>query len=86
MNDKIKVGIWGLGRAGLNMHAQELKRYPEQFKIHSGIDTDPERNELLSSKYGAKTTWRIVSAPCPLANTSSSKSQSPSPMLTDSSS
>ena len=55
MNDKIKVGIWGLGRAGLNMHAQELKRYPEQFKIHSGIDTDPERNELLSSKYGAKT-------------------------------
>ncbi|WPJ95259.1 Gfo/Idh/MocA family oxidoreductase [Coraliomargarita algicola] len=54
MTDTIKVGIWGLGRAGLNMHAAELGLYPEQFELHSGIDIDPARNQILVEKYGAK--------------------------------
>jgi predicted dehydrogenase len=55
MTDKIKVGIWGLGRAGLNMHAHELTIYPEQFVVHSGIDIDLARNQSLADQFGAKT-------------------------------
>ena len=28
----IKVGLWGIGRAGHNMHCSEMDQYPE-FKI-----------------------------------------------------
>ncbi|MDQ8192880.1 Gfo/Idh/MocA family oxidoreductase [Coraliomargarita sp. SDUM461004] len=55
MTDQIKVGIWGLGRAGLNMHASELALYPQLFTIHSGYDLDLERNRILETKYGART-------------------------------
>ncbi|HBR94556.1 MAG TPA: hypothetical protein DEA90_10370 [Opitutae bacterium] len=55
MTDKIKVGIWGLGRAGLNMHAAEIANYPEQFELHSGIDIDPARNQSLTDTYRVPT-------------------------------
>ena len=55
MSDKIKVGIWGLGRAGLNMHAQELEKYTEMYEIFSGIDTEAERRKIFAEKTGAKT-------------------------------
>jgi len=55
VSDKIKVGIWGLGRAGLNMHTPELEKYPEMYEIFSGMDTDAERCKIFSEKTGAKT-------------------------------
>ena len=55
MSGKIKVGIWGLGRAGQKMHALELRKYPEMYEIHSGMDIDPERNRLFAENTGAKT-------------------------------
>jgi predicted dehydrogenase len=55
MSDKIKVGIWGLGRAGLNMHSTELEKYTDMYEIYSGMDTDPERNKIFAEKTGAKT-------------------------------
>lgn len=55
MSAKIKVGIWGLGRAGLNMHAAELKKYPDMYEIHSGMDTDAERNRIFAEETGART-------------------------------
>ncbi|MGE9292944.1 MAG: Gfo/Idh/MocA family protein, partial [Puniceicoccales bacterium] len=53
MSEKIKVGIWGLGRAGLITHVSELQQYPQQFEIRAGMDIDPERNRIFSEKTGA---------------------------------
>ncbi len=55
MANKIKVGIWGLGRAGLNMHTPELEKYPEMYEIFSGMDTEAERCKIFAEKTGAKT-------------------------------
>ena len=40
---KIKVGIWGLGRAGFSMHVNELKALPNEFEIVAGCDIAQER-------------------------------------------
>ena len=50
MSSKIKIGIWGLGRAGNCMHAQEINMYPEMFEIAAVCDIDPERCELIKEK------------------------------------
>jgi len=54
MSNKIKVGIWGLGRAGSIMHTLELQKYSEMYEIFSGIDTEPERRERFAKKTGAR--------------------------------
>jgi len=54
MTEKIKVGIWGLGRAGLNMHAPEVRLFPELFELTAGMDTDPERRRIFTEKYGVR--------------------------------
>lgn len=54
MSDKIKVGIWGLGRAGINMHTVELQKYPEMYEIVAGMDTDAEHRKIFTEKSGAK--------------------------------
>ena len=43
MAGKIRVGIWGLGRAGNGMHIHELGLYPDMFEIVAGCDWDPAR-------------------------------------------
>ena len=55
MSDKIKVGIWGLGRAGLNMHTVELQKYSDMYEIISGMDIEAERCEKFAEKTDAKT-------------------------------
>ncbi len=40
---KIKVGIWGLGRAGSGMHIPEIAKFPDLFSIVAGCDNDKER-------------------------------------------
>ncbi len=54
MSDRIKVGIWGLGRAGINMHAAELMQYPQMYEVCGGYDIDPEHNRIFTQKTGAK--------------------------------
>ena len=52
---KIRVGIWGLGRAGLDMHCPELASHSDKFKIVAGCDVLRERLDELKRKYpGAK--------------------------------
>ena len=52
---KIRVGIWGLGRAGLDMHCPELASHSDKFKIVAGCDVLQERLDELKRKYpGAK--------------------------------
>ena len=51
MANRIKVGIWGLGRAGWGMHTKELDRYKEEFEIVAGCDVLPERPKRLAERY-----------------------------------
>lgn len=50
---KIKVGIWGLGRAGFCMHVTEITKFPEMYEIVAGCDLAKDRlqatKELLPS-------------------------------------
>ena len=57
MAEKIKVGIWGLGRAGNCMHTTELLKYPDMFEIAAGCDIDPERCKLISERVPGIRTY-----------------------------
>ncbi|MFO7936605.1 MAG: Gfo/Idh/MocA family oxidoreductase [Kiritimatiellia bacterium] len=43
----VKIGIVGLGRAGLEMHCKELAKYPELFKIVAVCDTIKDRRDMV---------------------------------------
>jgi predicted dehydrogenase len=47
---KIKVGIWGLGRAGNGMHISEIGKFPEMFEIVAGCDIDKARIQAAKEK------------------------------------
>ncbi|MFZ2657851.1 MAG: Gfo/Idh/MocA family oxidoreductase [Victivallales bacterium] len=47
---KIKVGIWGLGRAGHGMHIPEIGKFPGMFDIVAGCDIDKERIQAAKEK------------------------------------
>ena len=47
----IRIGVWGLGRAGWKMHCKELDQFPDEFEIVAGCDVDPERIGNLVGKY-----------------------------------
>ena len=55
MSRIIKVGIVGLGRAGIGMHSSELVEYPDRFAIAAACDHAKERLENLPERFkGAK--------------------------------
>ena len=55
MSRIIKVGIVGLGRAGIGMHSSELAEYPDRFAIAAACDHAKERLENLPECFkGAK--------------------------------
>ena len=47
----IKVGLWGIGRAGHNMHCSELDQFSDLFTIVAACDIDPSRVKVLEDKY-----------------------------------
>lgn len=51
MAEPIKVGIWGLGRAGTTMHIPELKKFPDLFQVVAGCDIIPEREKHLHDSF-----------------------------------
>ena len=54
----VRVGIVGLGRAGLEMHVPELLQYPELFKIVAVCDTIKERRDAVLQYYPSCRTYR----------------------------
>ncbi len=54
----IRLGLVGLGRAGLEMHAPELDAYPELFKIMAVCDPIKERRDLAVARYPECRTYR----------------------------
>ncbi len=55
--EPIRVGIWGLGRAGFGMHTNELKKYGEEFTVVAACDIDAERFEKLHEKFPEAATY-----------------------------
>lgn len=52
----VKIGIWGLGRAGWGMHCNEIDLYKGELKIVAGCDPEQERLDMLAKRYpGCKT-------------------------------
>ncbi len=47
---KIKVGIWGLGRAGYGMHSHEIAFFPEMFELVAGCDIEETRINLTKKE------------------------------------
>ena len=47
----IRVGIVGLGRAGLQMHGPELARYPDQFHVLAVCDPIKERRDIAQQQF-----------------------------------
>ncbi len=54
----IRMGVVGLGRAGLEMHCPELDLYPELFKIIAVCDPVKERRDLAVERYPECRTYR----------------------------
>jgi len=57
--DPIRIGLVGLGRAGLGMHTVELKGKERLFKIVAACDLIKERRDTMAGTYGCKTYARI---------------------------
>ena len=47
----IRIGIVGLGRAGLEMHCPELAQFPDLFKILAVCDPVKERRDLAQERF-----------------------------------
>ena len=48
--EKLKIGIWGIGRAGWGMHRKEIAMFPEMLEITGCCDIIPERMERLCAE------------------------------------
>lgn len=51
MKNKIKVGLWGLGRAGWNMHCEEIAKFNDEFELVAGCDLLPDRCREFEERY-----------------------------------
>ena len=47
----IRIGIWGLGRAGWGMHCIELDRFKDEYEIAAGCDLEQDRVDKFLKKY-----------------------------------
>ena len=54
----IRVGIVGLGRAGLGMHIPELSHYPDRFKVVAVCDPVKDRRDRVVRQLGGRA-YRI---------------------------
>ncbi len=59
MNEPIRVGLCGIGRAGWGMHCRELDARKDRFTIVAAMDVDESRLEKMRQRYGCRTYTRI---------------------------
>lgn len=55
----VRLGIVGIGRAGLGMHCEELKGRERMFSISAACDVIEDRRSLMAERYGCATYERI---------------------------
>ena len=61
MSRIVKVGIVGLGRAGIGMHSSEIARYPDRFSIAAACDHAADRLENLPDRFRDAKLYRDFS-------------------------
>lgn len=54
----IRVGLVGLGRAGVQMHLSELDSMPDLFTLVAGCDVDPARTGDFQKRYPSATAYQ----------------------------
>ncbi|MEM3028279.1 MAG: Gfo/Idh/MocA family oxidoreductase, partial [Candidatus Bathyarchaeia archaeon] len=54
MDNRIKVGIAGLGRSGWNIHARTLEKLPDKYRVVAVSDPIDERRQEAITKFGCK--------------------------------
>ncbi len=59
MNQPIRIGLVGIGRAGYAMHTAELASRRDKFCFTAGCDCLPERVEAFANEFGAKAYTNI---------------------------
>lgn len=59
MNNPIKLGIVGLGRAGHSMHLPEIESSKAPFEVVAVCDVEPDRCKNMKEKYGCNTYINI---------------------------
>lgn len=59
LSNPIKLGLIGLGRAGMGMHCPELAGKEGKFQIVAACDVIPERLAEMAEKYGCSTYERV---------------------------
>lgn len=57
MTNRIKVGVWGAGRAGYGMHAGEVERSSDQFEIVAVCDILPDHCEEFAKRVEGVRTY-----------------------------
>ncbi len=55
--NKIRIGIWGIGRAGWGMHCSELDNFTDEFEVVAACDLEADRFERFSKKYPSAKTY-----------------------------
>jgi len=58
MDNPVKIGIIGLGRAGYTMHTGELSTRQDKFTLVAGCDVLPARANRFAEQFGAKAYTR----------------------------
>ena len=48
--EKVRVGLWGVGRAGWTMHRKEVNRFSDMLEIVGCCDVIPERMEKFCAE------------------------------------
>ena len=51
MNKKIKIGLWGVGRAGWHGHLNEIDKFSDFFQVVAACDLIDERAKKVSERY-----------------------------------
>lgn len=46
----LKVGIWGIGRAGYGMHCHELELCKDKFEIVAGYDIEKDHLDVFAKR------------------------------------
>lgn len=59
MSNPIKVGVVGLGRIGMSVHFNSMKKRPDKFKIVAACDLIPERTAKYAEAFGCNTYDKI---------------------------
>ena len=54
-NDRIRVGIAGLGRSGWNIHARLLAEVEDKYQVVAALDSDPGRRTEAEARFGCNT-------------------------------